>query len=66
MIAGYNVVKEVAADWGIKPRTLQAMCAEGKIEGAVKFGNTWAIPCDAVKPVDKRIKSGKYISKEED
>ncbi len=31
------------------------------IEGAIKFGNTWAIPKDAVKPVDKRIKSGKYI-----
>ena len=27
----------------------------------MKFGNTWAIPKNAVKPVDKRIKSGKYI-----
>ena len=32
-----------------------------RIEGAVKFGNTWAIPADAEKPKDDRIKSGKYI-----
>ena len=31
------------------------------VEGAVKFGNTWAIPADAEKPKDDRIKSGKYI-----
>ena len=28
----------------------------------MKFGNTWAIPKNAVKPADKRIKSGKYIN----
>lgn len=42
-------------------RRVQTICNEGMIEGAIKFGNTWAIPKDAVKPVDKRIKSGKYI-----
>ena len=31
------------------------MCAVGKIPGAVKFGRSWAIPCDAERPVDKRI-----------
>ena len=30
-------------------------------EGAIKFGNTWAIPEDTEKPKDERIKSGKYI-----
>lgn len=25
------------------------------------FGNAWAIPEDAEKPSDRRIKSGKYI-----
>lgn len=32
----------------------------GRIQGAVKFENTWAIPEDAQKPRDRRIKSGKY------
>ena len=26
-----------------------------------KFGKSWAIPADAEKPKDERIKSGKYI-----
>ena len=42
-------------------RRVQTICNEGMIEGAMKFGNTWAIPKNAVKPADKRIKSGKYI-----
>lgn len=66
MIEGYKLVKEIAAEWGIKPHTIQPpMCADGKIDEAVKFGNTWAIPCNDVKPIDKRIKSGKYFSKED-
>ena len=28
---------------------------DGRIEGAVKVGNSWNIPIDAEKPVDKRI-----------
>ena len=31
-----------------------------QIEGAVKFGRDWAIPVDATKPEDKRVKSGEY------
>lgn len=45
--------------WGIKERRINTLCLEGRIEGAVKFGNTWAIPEDAEKPKDEGIKSGK-------
>ena len=31
----------------------------------MKFGNTWAIPVDAEKPKDDRIKSGKYVKDKE-
>lgn len=34
---------------------------EGMVEGSKRFGRSWAIPEDAVKPVDRRIKSGKYM-----
>ena len=34
---------------------------EGIVEGSKRFGRSWAIPEDAVKPVDRRIKSGKYM-----
>lgn len=63
---GYLKISEVAENWGIKERRINTLCLEGRIEGAVKFGNTWAIPEDAEKPKDERIKSGKYIKKHND
>jgi len=57
----FLTVKEVAEKWNLSERRLQTMCNEGMIEGVRKFGNSWAIPADAEKPVDRRIKSGKYI-----
>ena len=58
---GYLKISEVSKKWGIKERRINTLCVEGRIEGAIKFGNTWAIPENAEKPKDKRIKSGKYI-----
>ena len=55
MIEGYTTVKDIAEKWNIKPRTVQIMCAEGKLPGAVKFGRDWAIPVDAKRPQDNRI-----------
>ena len=62
MIDGYVTVKEKAEEWGIAERTLQALCAHGKVEGAAKFGNVWAIPVDTKHPPDGRVVSGKYIN----
>jgi len=58
---GYVKIAEISKKWGIGERRINTLCLEGRIEGAVKFGNTWAIPEDAEKPKDDRIKSGKYI-----
>ena len=58
---GYIQIKEAARKWEIGERRINELCLHGRIEGAVKFGNTWAIPEDSEKPVDARIKSGKYI-----
>lgn len=57
----FMTVKEAASKWGLSERRLQTICNEGMIPGVIKFGRSWAIPMDAQKPVDKRIKSGKYI-----
>ena len=57
----YMTIKETAEKWNLSVRRVQTMCNERMIDGAIKFGNTWAIPKDAVKPADKRIKSGKYV-----
>ena len=58
---GYIQIKEAAKKWEIGERRINELCLNGRIEGAVKFGNTRAIPEDSEKPADARIKSGKYI-----
>jgi len=47
---GYVKADEIAARWNITGRQVQYLCQQGKIDGAVKFGNTWAIPENANKP----------------
>jgi hypothetical protein len=56
----YLSVREAAAKWNLKPRRVQIMCAEGRIEGAVRIANIWAIPAAAARPADGRVRSGKY------
>ena len=46
---------------GITARRTQRLCAEGRIPGATKIGSYWAVPADAEKPKDERIKSRDYI-----
>ena len=50
----YLKIDEVAAKWGISPRRLQTLCAQGKIEGATRFGRAWMIPynCSIVNSPD--------------
>lgn len=57
----YITIQEAAEKWGLSVRRVQTMCKEGKIVDVTKFGKAWAIPTDAVRPVDHRIKSGKYV-----
>lgn len=57
----YMTIKEAAAKWNLSARRVQTICNEGMIDGVVKFGHVWAIPKEAEKPIDKRVKSGKYI-----
>ena len=55
----YLKICEVAKRWGLSERGVQALCAQGKIEGATRFGRSWMIPKDAKKPIDGRTKAGK-------
>lgn len=57
----FITVRAAAEKWNLSERRLQTMCNEGVIPGVRKFGHAWAIPTDAEKPADNRIKSGKYI-----
>ncbi len=55
----YMTVKETANKWNISERYVQRYCTEGRIVGAVKHGNAWAIPENAEKPTDMRKVSGR-------
>jgi excisionase family DNA binding protein len=57
----YITIQEAAEKWGITSRRIQVLCAQGRLEGAVKFGRQWAIPANLKKPEDARIKNGKYM-----
>ena len=61
----YMSINQAAQEWGITPRRVQVLCVQDRIEGACRIGNMWAIPKDAQKPKDARIKSGKYIKTKE-
>ena len=50
----YMTTKEAVIKWNISERRIRKLLQDGRIEGAVKVGNTWNIPVDASKPIDKR------------
>lgn len=56
----YMTISEIAAKWELSVRRVQLMCSEGRIKGAVRFGNIWMIPKGAERPKDRRVKTGKY------
>lgn len=60
MIDGYMTIKEIAEKWNVTPRRVRAMCLNGQIDGASKLGREWAIPINAIKPVDGRVTTGEF------
>lgn len=50
----YITISQAAQNWGIKVRQVQTLCHNGRIDGAIRFNRSWAIPRNAPKPSDKR------------
>ena len=59
----YLSISQVSEKWGVSVRIIQTLCVTGRIPGATKIGSYWAMPSDAEKPKDERIKTGRYIKK---
>ncbi len=55
----YLRIEDFAKKWGISARRIQSLCAQGKIDGVVRFGRDWMIPNDAKRPIDGRTKAGR-------
>ena len=52
----YMTASQASKKWNISQRRVQVLCAECRIPGVFKLGETWAIPTDVEKPIDKRKK----------
>ena len=50
----YMTTNDAVKKWGISERRIRQLLQDNRIEGAIKVGNTWNIPIDANKPVDRR------------
>ncbi len=59
---GYINISEASKKWGITTRRVQAMCKEGQIAGAERFGRAWMIPEDSPKPRDGRKRADNALS----
>lgn len=57
---GYLSIRQTAEKWNLSSRWISDLCKSGRITGAMKIGSYWAIPEDAERPKDARIKSGRY------
>ena len=51
----YIKVSKAAEKWGISPRRVRILCAEGKIPGVIRKGKLYMIPENAIKPADGRL-----------
>jgi excisionase family DNA binding protein len=49
--------QQAAEKWSISDRRVQALCANGQVDGAVRLGRGWLIPKNTLKPVDGRMKN---------
>ena len=57
----YISIKQLSEKWEISTRRIQILCRDGRIPGAMRIASIWAVPANAQKPKDARIKSGKYV-----
>lgn len=52
----YLTTTEMSKLWNLSSRRIGVLCAEGRIDGAIKKGKMWLIPSNAKKPADARFK----------
>jgi hypothetical protein len=51
--------QQAAENWGITERRVQALCANGQVEGVIRLKRGWLIPKDTQKPADGRRNNGR-------
>ena len=51
--------QQAGDSWGITERRVQALCANGQVEGVIRLKRGWLIPKDTLKPPDGRARNGR-------
>lgn len=57
----YLSAQDISNMWGITKRRVQNLCVNNRIPGVIRIGNMWAIPADAIKPRDARVREGSEV-----
>ena len=55
--------QQAAELWNITDRRVQALCADGRIDGVIRLGRSWLIPKGTPKPEDRRKQNGRRPTK---
>ena len=50
----YESTITAAARWGITPRRVRKLCAQGRVPGAIHVGRDWLLPTGSEQPGDRR------------
>ena len=53
VLKDFKKARDCAKEWGISQRRVQIYCTDGRINGALKWGDIWLIPKSAQKPEEK-------------
>ena len=63
IVMEYLSISQTSKKWNVSTRWINDLCKDGRIPGATKIGSYWAIPENAEKLKNARVKSGRYIKK---
>ena len=50
-------ISEYASMYGVKAGVIAEYCKDGRLQGAVSIYGRWFVPCDALYPLDERIRT---------
>ena len=57
----YMSITQASEKWNLSKRRINTLCSQNRIPRVTRIGTIWAIPVDAEKPSDARIKNSRYI-----
>ena len=57
---GYMSARAASYKWGVSESRVHKLCQQGRVPDLERFGRSWTIPDNAIKPIDPRKEKGFY------